>query len=394
VLSRFEGANEAYNIPQVVRLEGSLNEQAFTKAYQALLTRHEVLRTIFTEDAEGNPRQRVLPVTNQCFTIQQADYSHQTKEEREASINQYVSEEVSRGFNLEQGPLIRCTLLKETDSSYVWVLVMHHIVSDGWSMGVLHREWSEFYNAALENKAANLPPLSIQYKDYAAWHNVHLQSEDITTHKNYWLEQFKGELPVLELPSDKPRPKVMTYNGASVYRELDKETTDNLKAFSQGQGGTLFMTLQTALNILLHKYTGQEDIVIGSPIAGREHPDLEGQIGFYLGALPIRTTFSKEDTITNLFQKIKQNTLGAYSHQVYPYDELVDTLQLTRDMSRNPLFDVMLVFQSSEEGGDQLTFSQASILPYTTGESNYEVAKFDMSFGFEEHSEGLYYSLN
>ena len=150
------------------------------------------------------------------------------------------------------------------------------------------------------------------------------------------------------------------------------------------------MTMQTALNILFHKYTGQEDIVIGSPIAGREHPDLEGQIGFYVNTLALRNQFSKEDTITELYQKIKQNTLGAYSHQVYPYDELVDTLQLTRDMSRNPLFDVMLVFQSSEEGGDELAFSQASILPYTTRESDYEVAKFDLSFGFEEHSEGMY----
>jgi NRPS condensation-like uncharacterized protein/aryl carrier-like protein len=316
VLSRFEGASEAYNIPQVVRLEGSLNEEAFAKAYQGLLTRHEVLRTVFTEDAEGNPRQRILPITHQHFTIEQEDYSHQTKEEREASINQYVSEEVSKGFSLEEGPLIRCSLLKETDNSYVWVLVMHHIVSDGWSMGVFHKDWSELYNAALENRAANLPSLSIQYKDYAAWHNAQLQSEAINPHKDYWLEQFKGDLPVLELPSDKPRPKVMTYNGASIYRELDKQTTDHLKAFSQQQGGTLFMTLQTALNILLYKYTGQDDIVIGSPIAGREHPDLEGQIGFYLGALPIRTTFSKEDTITNLYQKIKQNTLGAYSHQV------------------------------------------------------------------------------
>ena len=275
VLSRFEGANEAYNIPQVVRLEGSLNEQAFTKAYQALLTRHEVLRTIFTEDGEGNPRQRILPVTHQHFTIQQEDYNHYTQEEKDLTIRDYVSQEVSRGFSLEEGPLIRCSLLKETDSSYVWILVMHHIVSDGWSMGVLHREWSELYNAELENRAANLPPLSIQYKDYAAWHNAQLQSEAINAHKNYLLEQFKGELPVLELPSDKPRPKVMTYNGASVYRELYKQTTDRLKAFSQQQGGTLFMTLQTALNILLHKYTGQEDIVIGSPIAGREHPDLE-----------------------------------------------------------------------------------------------------------------------
>jgi non-ribosomal peptide synthetase component F len=258
----------------------------------------------------------------------------------------------------------------------------------------LHREWSELYNAVLENRLANLQPLSIQYKDYAVWHNAQLQSEEINTHKEYWLEQFKGDLPVWELPSDKPRPKLMTYNGASVYRELDKETTDKLKAFSQEQGGTMFMTLQTALNILLHKYTGQEDIVIGSPIAGREHPDLEGQIGFYVNTLALRNQFSKEDTVTELYQKVKQNTLGAYNHQVYPYDELVEALNLTRDMSRNPLFDVMLTYQSTEEGETELNFSQANILPYTADESNYEVAKFDMSFGFEEHSEGLYYSLN
>jgi acyl-CoA synthetase (AMP-forming)/AMP-acid ligase II/acyl carrier protein len=154
------------------------------------------------------------------------------------------------------------------------------------------------------------------------------------------------------------------------------------------------MTMQTALNILLHKYTGQEDIVIGSPIAGREHPDLEGQIGFYVNTLALRNQFSKEDTVTELYQKIKQNTLGAYSHQVYPYDELVDTLQLTRDMSRNPLFDVMLVVQSSDESETGLGFLNTKIHPYHSTLESYEVAKFDLSFGFEEHSEGMYYSLN
>jgi non-ribosomal peptide synthetase component F len=186
----------------------------------------------------------------------------------------------------------------------------------------------------------------------------------------------------------------MTYNGASVYRELDKATTEKLRAFSQEQGGTMFMTLQVALNILLHKYTGQEDIVIGSPIAGREHPDLEGQIGFYVNTLALRNQFNKEDTVSTLYQKIKENTLGAYSHQVYPYDELVDALKLTRDMSRNPLFDVMLLLQSKEESDVGYYFSNTSIQDYQTPSSSYEVAKFDMTFGFEEHSEGLYYSLN
>ena len=147
VLSRFEGANEAYNMPQVVRLEGSLNEQSFSKAYESLLSRHEVLRTIFIEDVEGNPRQCVLPITDDRFKIHIEDYSHYTQGEKDAAISSYVGEETSKGFILDQGPLIRCSLLKESENSYVWVLVMHHIVSDGWSMGVLHREWSEFYNA-------------------------------------------------------------------------------------------------------------------------------------------------------------------------------------------------------------------------------------------------------
>jgi amino acid adenylation domain-containing protein/non-ribosomal peptide synthase protein (TIGR01720 family) len=393
VLSKFDGANEAYNIPQVVRLEGSINESDFSSAYNNLLQRHEILRTVFSEDEHGNPRQRFLPITHQHFTIQQVDYSHQTKEEREASIKQYVSEEVSRGFSLEEGPLIRCSLLKETESSYVWVLVMHHIVSDGWSMGLLHREWSELYNAELEERPSNLPELSIQYKDYAAWHNGQLQSEDITAHKNYWLEQFKGELPVLELPSDKSRPKVMTYNGGSVYRELDKQTTDSLKAFSQHQGGTMFMTLQTALNILLHKYTGQEDIVIGSPIACREHPDLEGQIGFYLGVLPIRTTFSKEDTITTLYQKIKQNTLGAYSHQVYPYNELVDSLNLTRDTSRNPLFDAWLDYHNFDGYNINLENVSSKLLI----DKRLDSSKFDLTVVVQDQQGGglgVYWEYN
>jgi amino acid adenylation domain-containing protein len=394
VLSKFENTANVYSIYENYRIEGSLNETAFTSAYQNLLTRHEVLRTVFTEDAEGNPRQRILAPTDKLSNIQIEDYSTLRKEEREGKIESYVQQAISSGFDLEQGPLIRCSLLKERENSYVWVLVMHHIVSDGWSMGVLHREFSELYNAAVEGRTPELSPLSIQYKDYAAWHNAQLQSEAINPHKEYWLEQFSGELPVLELPSDKPRPKVMTYNGASVYRELDKQTTDSLKAFSQRQGGTLFMTLQTALNILLHKYTGQEDIVIGSPIAGREHPDLEGQIGFYVNTLALRTQFSKEDSITTLYQKIKENTLGAYSHQVYPYDELVDALKLTRDMSRNPLFEVMLVVQSRDESETGLGFTDTKIRPYHSTSESYEVAKFDMSFGFEEHSEGMYYSLN
>ena len=394
VLSKFDAASEAYNMPQLFRLHGRLNDVAFIKAYSSVLERHEILRTVFIEDTEGNPRQRILLSTDTCFSVSYKDYSEQSKEDSEQSVKDYIAHEMSLGFNLEQGPLIRCSLLKESEHSYVVVLMMHHIVSDGWSLGIMHREWSEFYNAILEERQPDLEPLRIQYKDYAAWHNTQLESESIQHHKAYWLEQFSGELPILELPVDHPRPKVMTYNGASVYKELDQQTTDRLRAFSQEQGGTMFMTIQTALLILLHKYTGQEDIVIGSPIAGREHPDLEGQIGFYIHTLALRNRFKKEDTVSELFQKIKQNTLGAYNHQNYPYDELIDALNLSRDTSRNPLFDVMMVLQSKEDSESSLEFTQTDIHPYKTDEISIEAAKFDLSFGFEEQGEGINYSLH
>ena len=394
VLSKFEGANQAYNIPKISRLVGVIDEDAFTKSYQKLLERHEVLRSIFTEDKEGTPRQLILPSTDDRFSVLLIDYSNEIKEVRENLIATFVESEVNQSFNLATGPLIKCSLIKESEGNYIWILIMHHIVSDGWSMGVLHRDWSELYNSELGHKQADLPELTIQYKDYAAWHNSQLSSEEINIHKHYWSELFNGELPVLNLPSDSSRPKVMTYNGASIYRELDKSTVDELKLFGNQQGGTLFITLQTALNILLFKYTGQEDIVIGSPIAGREHPDLEGQIGFYVNTLALRNFFSKKDSVITLYQKVKENTLRAYSHQSYPYDELVEALNLTRDLSRNPLFDVMITYQSQVEASDEFIFSNLNFLPYESMASQYEVAKFDLNFGFEEHNEGLYYSLN
>ena len=394
VLSKFEGANQAYNIPKISRLVGVIDEEAFTKSYQKLLERHEVLRSVFTEDKEGTPRQLILPSTDDRFSVLLIDYSNEIKEVRENLIATFVESEVNQSFNLATGPLIKCSLIKESEGNYIWILIMHHIVSDGWSMGVLHRDWSELYNSELSHKQADLPELTIQYKDYAAWHNSQLSSEEINIHKHYWLELFNGEIPVLNLPSDSSRPKVMTYNGASIYRELDKSTVDELKLFGNQQGGTLFIILQTALNILLFKYTGQEDIVIGSPIAGREHPDLEGQIGFYVNTLALRNFFSKEDSVITLYQKVKENTLRAYSHQSYPYDELVEALNLTRDLSRNPLFDVMITYQSQVEASDEFIFSNLNFLPYESMASQYEVAKFDLNFGFEEHNEGLYYSLN
>jgi amino acid adenylation domain-containing protein len=380
-------------IPQIVRLEGELNFKAFSKAFQQLIDRHESLRTVFVQDQEGSPRQIVKCSTDLDCNVKFFDFSELTLTQIQDIIENTISNEINIGFNLEKGPLIRCVLIKETSGLHIWMLLMHHIISDGISMGVIRSEWSEFYNAEMGKRPPNMEPLSIQYKDYSAWHNAYLKSPQIESHKAYWLERFNGEIPILHLYSDNARPEISTYKGKTIYRTLDQGSSDRLKQYTQNQGGTLFITLQTILTIFLHKYTGQEDIVIGSPIAGREHPDLDGQVGFYVNTLALRNEFKKENTVSELYQQIKQNTLSAFSHQVFPYDELVDLLKLKRDVSRNPLFDVMLAFQSSQFSESDLKFERLLISDYALS-NDYQVAKFDLSFGFEEHNTGINYSLN
>ena len=393
ILSKFEDASNAYLIPQIVRLEGELNFKAFSKAFQQLIDRHESLRTVFVQDQEGSPRQIVKCSTDLDCNVKFFDFSELTLTQIQDIIENTISNEINIGFNLEKGPLIRCVLIKETSGLHIWMLLMHHIISDGISMGVIRSEWSEFYNAEMGKRPPNMEPLSIQYKDYSAWHNAYLKSPQIESHKAYWLERFNGEIPILHLYSDNARPEISTYKGKTIYRTLDQGSSDRLKQYTQNQGGTLFITLQTILTIFLHKYTGQEDIVIGSPIAGREHPDLDGQVGFYVNTLALRNEFKKENTVSELYQQIKQNTLSAFSHQVFPYDELVDLLKLKRDVSRNPLFDVMLAFQSSQFSESDLKFERLLISDYALS-NDYQVAKFDLSFGFEEHNTGINYSLN
>ena len=392
ILSQFDSGSSAYNIPNSFYINHFVDINCLTKAVDSSIERHEILRTVFKLDKRNELRQYILKREELGFRIDCRDFRKDQK--RYELVDTFINEYNYKVFDLENGPLLRICLFRLEDNKYVFYYNTHHIINDGWSMGVLQREWSEFYNSELEQRLVNLKPLRIQYKDYSAWHNAQLQSEEINLHKNYWLEQFKGDLPVLELPSDKSRPKVMTYNGASLYRYLDLETTAQLRKLTQDQGGTMFITLHMALIILLHKFTGQEDIIIGSPIAGREHPDLEGQIGFYVNTLALRNQFRKEDSVTELYQKLKHNTLEAFSHQVYPYNELIEDLNLTRDISRNPLFDVMVNYQSFEEGKSQLFFSQSSNLPNEKKYTNFEVSQFDMSFAFAEQSEEMTYSLN
>ena len=388
VLSRFEATNVAYNMHFIFRLKGPLNEEIFNDSYLKLISRHESLRTVFFEDGQGNPRQRMLSENDTRFLIQIKDFIKLQTERKEEIINSYISQELNREFNLEEGPLIRCGLLKDTETSYILILVMHHIVIDGWSMGVFQEELSELYNAALEERNPNLAPLMIHYKDYAAWHNARLESDRIIPHKQFWLEKFKDNIPILEIPSDKTRSKPMNYKGLFLRRELDENSTERLRHFSHANGGTMFMTLQSALFVLLYKYTGQNDIVIGSPTAGRDHPDLINQIGFFLGALPIRVLINKDETFDLLYQKIKETDADALTHQLYPYDQLTEDLDFIRDSGRNPLFDVWLDYHGSEINSDKLFLKGIVQSDFVLYERDV-FAKFDLTFVFYEKGNHL-----
>ncbi|SFF11943.1 amino acid adenylation domain-containing protein, partial [Chitinophaga sp. CF118] len=383
VLSQFEGGNAAYNIPSVYEFEGMLNVAALKYCFEQLISRHEILRTIFCEDEQGEIRQFILAPEAVSFEVGSHDLQEQTD-----LLKALVQEKTTMPFNLSRGLLLRADLYQLAENKWVFTYVMHHIISDGWSMDVLMKELLLLYNAHLNGKANSLSPLRIQYKDYASWQQEALTGKDLKGHESYWLKQFEGSLPVLEFPSDRMRPPVKTYNGGVITRLINTELGNRLREYCQSEDSTLFMGLLAVINTILFKYTNQEDLIIGSPVAGREHIDLENQIGFYANTLALRTRFKGNDSFRDLLQRVKDVTLGGYRHQVYPFDELVDTLNLKRDQSRSALFDVMLVVQQTDgraTAGQQLGELKAS--RYTQGEQTN--SKFDLTFFFGDSGKGL-----
>ncbi|HJT72865.1 MAG TPA: amino acid adenylation domain-containing protein, partial [Chitinophaga sp.] len=383
MLSQLGEANVAYNMSGVYTFEGKLKAAALNHAFEKLVQRHESLRTVFREDDVAGVRQFILPAEKAGTRMVIKD----VRQEGEL-LPCLLYQVTGRPFDLAAGPLVRAALYRVTDDKWIFAYGMHHIISDGWSMNVLINELLTFYKAHMANVSYPLPPLRIQYKDYAAWQQEQLSGASLEGHRTYWLQQFAGELPVLELTTDRPRPAVKTYNGGVIHKRISKELTMGLQELVQQEGATLFMGLLAAVNALLHRYTGQEDIIIGSPIAGRGHIDLEDQIGFYVNTLALRTRFSGKDSYRELLLHIRDITLGAYEHQVYPFDELVNDLNLPRDMSRSALFDVMIVLQDARSGkrNDQF-LEDVRVSEYTGGESH--ASKFDLNFRFSETNDGL-----
>ncbi|WP_299188228.1 non-ribosomal peptide synthetase [uncultured Aquimarina sp.] len=344
VLSQYEGTSLAYNMPSSVRLKGGYDIEKLKRAIFSTVNRHEILRTIFKEDSNGEIRQWILPLEELNLKIDFKDYREQDTNTN--IVDTYIKEDSQRPFDLEKGPLLRVAILQISDTEYVFYYNMHHIISDGWSMDVLSKDVLTYYEAFVKGITPNLPELRIQYKDYSSWQLSQLDTKMFNEDKKYWLENLSGELSLLNLPTDKQRPRIKTYNGRSLRTFISSTITDKLKSFTRDRGGSLFMGALSALNILLNKYTSEEDVIIGTPIAGRDQLDLENQIGFYLNVLALRNQVSGEDTFEEFFDKVKKSTLSAYEHQMYSFDRLVEDLDLKYDMTRSPIFDISVSFHN------------------------------------------------
>ncbi len=373
IIDRLEKNLVNYNLPGACLLEGKIDASAFRKAFQSLIERHESLRTAFLA-VDGEPKQKIH--RDIAFVLEEADLSGKT--DNEAIARKEVEKESLTPFDLSKGPLLRAKLLKLSQDRHVLVVNMHHIISDALSLDIVTKEVMYFYMAYLKNESPALPQLRIQYKDYAAWQNALLESEKAAMHRDYWRDKLSGEMPVLNLPTDYPRPKIQTFNGATIRFDLSNKA--ELQNIAEANDASLFMVVVSLIKTLFHRYTAQEDIIIGTPIAGRSHPDLENQIGFYVNMLALRDTVRAKDSFLNVLKKVRQTCIEAYDHQVYPFDKLVDELALARDMSRSPVFDVMAVMHNESEFS-RIRFDNVKISEFDFG---LFTSKYDVTFTVTE----------
>jgi amino acid adenylation domain-containing protein/non-ribosomal peptide synthase protein (TIGR01720 family) len=380
-LHQLNPLSPAYNVPVSVRLTGVLRHEALERALGEIVRRHEVLRTVYTT-VRGEPVQVITPP--RPFHLPVVNLGGLPPEAREAEARRLATEEAERPFDLAAGPMLRAQLLRLGEGEYVALLTMHHIVSDGWSIGVLVREVVTLYAAYARGEASPLPELTIQYADYAAWQRGWLQGEVLESHLEFWRRQLSG-VAQLNLPTDFPRPPVPSFRAGVQSFTLSKEATEGLKALTRREGCTLFMTLLAAFQTLLHRYTQQDDVVVGTDLANRTQAEVEPLIGFFVNMLAMRTSFAGNPTFRELLARARQMALDAYAHQDLPFEKLVAALQLERDLSRFPVFQAVLVLQNEPDQA-RLELPGLSISPV---ESDSHTVKFDLILFLAETEEGL-----
>jgi amino acid adenylation domain-containing protein len=380
-LNQLEPGSPAYNIAFAIRLRGQLKVDALELSLAEIVSRHETLRTTFIA-FEGRPVQVVAPYLE--ITLPVIDLRGEAAEEREERARQLAGEEARRVFDLAQGPLLRATLLRLDTAEYVLLLTMHHIISDGWSMGVIVREMAALYDAFGKGQTSPLPELPIQYADFAIWQREWLEGEEVQSQLSYWKQQLGGDLPVLNLPFDRPRAAMQSERGAKQPITFAPELTSSLRELSKQEGVTMFMTLLAAFQSLLYRYTDQEDVCVGSSVAGRTRREIEGLVGFFLNTLVLRTDLSGNPTFRELLGRVREVALKAYANQNVPVEMLMEELQPERHLSHSPLFQVMFILQNTPLPELQLTDVALSLLPNDNGTS-----KFDLTLDLAESAEGI-----
>ncbi|HEX2191159.1 MAG TPA: amino acid adenylation domain-containing protein, partial [Longimicrobiaceae bacterium] len=382
LVDRLEPGSAAYNMPFAVRLRGPLDARALRRSLAEVARRHEVLRTVFAEHG-GEPVQVVRPAAAVALPL--VDLRTLPEARREATAGGLAGAEALRPFDLERGPLLRSTLLRLAEEEHVLLFTLHHVAGDGWSLDVLVREVSALYAAYAAGEEPSLPELPVQYADYAVWQRERMTESALERHLEYWRERLAGAPPLLEVPTDHARAAGQSARAGSRRFTLGAETTRALRALSRREGATLFMTLLAGWQALLGRYAGQEDVVVGTPVAGRTHAELEGLIGFFVNMLALRGELRGDPTGRELLGRVREAALGAYAHQELPFERLVEELGIERSLTHAPLFQA--TFSLEPEGGDGgPRLGGLALEPFAAGAG---IARFDLELTVWEGDEGL-----
>jgi hypothetical protein len=379
-LDQVQPGDPSYNMPIAVGLEGPLDVTILQRAFEEIVGRHEVLRTTLVADG-GIPRQLIAESLE--LTLPVEDLSGLPEPTRQAQAQQLIRAEAARPFDLARGPLLRARLLRLAEQEHITVVVLHHVIADGWSLGVLIREVSALYWAFSAGEDSPLPPLAIQYADYAAWQRSWLHGEVLQAQLDYWSQRLAG-LPALELRADRPAPTSASHRGGQRLAVLPQSLLEGVRALGRQEGATVYMTLLAAFQVLLHRYSGQEDFAIGTPVAGRTRPELEGLIGCFVNTLVLRADLTGEPSFRELVQRVRQSAIEAYGHQELPFDRLVELLQPARGSRGTPLFQVMFALQNAPVPVMEAPGLRVTPLAVDSGTS-----KFDLSLFARETAEGL-----
>ncbi|MBB5057399.1 non-ribosomal peptide synthetase component F, partial [Granulicella aggregans] len=380
-LSQMDGASRSYHIAFCLRLQGGLNRKALQLALDTVLARHEALRTTFYVEA-GTPFQRIQPWETLNLEIFETDLRDHP--DPESSVQAVLQHEADGRFDLERGPLIRAHLILAANDQTLLAVTMHHIVSDGWSMGIFCEEVISLYNAHIRGEQCSLPSLAIQYADYAVWQRHLLEGEWGQSQSEYWKKALAGAPSLLQLPTDYPRPAEQSYAGAFRAIFLDEDLTQRLKSVGSRHRATLFMTLFAAWFLLLSRLTGQEDLVVGTPTANRGRPELDPLIGFFVNTLPVRLDLAGSPTVGDLLKRVKTQVLAALRNQDIPFQQMVEVLRPVRSMAHTPLFQVMFAWGRKTQAMSKLD----GLEPQPGPAIHHTTSKFDLSLHLNE-SEGM-----